>query len=107
MTKQSARVDCFNPRPRVEGDNANGSANGSANEFQSAPSRRGRHAPPILLSYLFYRFNPRPRVEGDPFALSLALPFPVRFNPRPRVEGDAKAFPFFYTVGAVSIRALA
>ena len=60
------KINDFNPRPRVEGDQS---------FFQDFRP--------------FQHFNPRPRVEGDIHSLLQSLPVKY-FNPRPRVEGDRK-----------------
>ena len=64
--RRCSRRFCFNPRPRVAGDDV--------------PSRvRGG----------FPCFNPRPRVAGD-ITLHMSWAFASSFNPRPRVAGDRR-----------------
>jgi len=75
-------AQCFNPRPRVEGD---------VRDIQLQPKR------PC--------FNPRPRVEGDTRRTSMPTSL-MSFNPRPRVEGDVEQFVYVWLT-QVSIRALA
>ncbi len=58
------KVKCFNPRPRVGGDDI-------ISTTASSPTG----------------FNPRPRVGGD-YKLSTCKGAPKGFNPRPRVGGD-------------------
>ena len=64
MLKNSRNIRCFNPRPHAEGDEVFIVVSVVEVEFQSTPSRGGRHiyierenAPPS--------FNPRPHAEGD------------------------------------------
>jgi len=78
----NAMKSCFNPRPRVEGD------------------EKTRKNPGFI-----YCFNPRPRVEGDVSAGSPSARR-RRFNPRPRVEGD-NGDVISEDESSVSIRALA
>ena len=100
--------NCFNPRPRTEGDGELGLSYADALVSIHAPARRATdllarilvvgvvsiHAPARRATgtstnawFFTAGFNPRPRTEGDgrrPAGRCVML----CFNPRPRTEGD-------------------
>ena len=79
-------LNCFNPRPRMEGDLLTSREWFYDWKFQSTPPHGGR---PVSIGFPLDRigFNPRPRMEGDR-QTTLGMSKAICFNPRPRMEGD-------------------
>ena len=89
--RSRTQSSCFNPRPRVGGDENVPLGRRERMRFQSTPPRGGRRrlrSQPSPAS----RFNPRPRVGGDSSSLWSSKSGGKRFNPRPRVGGDKGYF---------------
>src|SRR5690606_6877006 len=102
---------CFNPRPRVAGDESVPERHNIIGEFQSTPARGGRRGMPWwdpakevvsiharawrATSHSSYRtsggylFQSTPARGGRPDLGSVCVECSCRFNPRPRVAGDA------------------
>ena len=87
LRRPSLRLGCFNPRPRVGGDQTAQKDNCRDMMFQSTPPRGGRPARITSGREVMSCFNPRPRVGGDLESRTRARAR-ARFNPRPRVGGD-------------------
>ena len=66
---------CFNPRPRVGGDESFGAMLAQGKEFQSAPPRGGRRQLAAALAGGEDGFNPRPRVGGDTTEMDTSASF--------------------------------
>ena len=98
-------LQCFNPRPRAEGDIVKAA-------YEIIQAEVSIHALVQRATYFlrpkeFYynSFNPRPRAEGDDI-YQITLARGSSFNPRPRAEGDLMESEDFYFEINVSIHAL-
>ena len=78
---------CFNPRPRVGGDDPNPNREERRNHVSIRAPAWGATSTPGESGAQGDGFNPRPRVGGDRHE-GFWLPVQACFNPRPRVGGD-------------------